>query len=384
LIPDYHGRCLSNLMASITEGLGGRPRHAPLRALGPAECRAARRIVLLVIDGLGERQLRALIPDGALAADHRVAIDTVFPPTTASAITTSYTGATPLEHGLTGWHVYFPDASCVAAALPMLSRGDEIPLARRGLPPARAFSEVPLFDTLGVPAAVVTDRRIIDSDYNRYHCGRAARHAYSDLDGLVDLTIAAVQRMPGPGLIYSYWPDFDSTAHRHGPESARAALRARAIDAAYARLRESLAGTDTLLVATADHGFIETPASRCLDLAEADGLSALLRLPLCGERRSAFCHVQPGRAAEFAARARDWLGERAEVRTCGDLIDEGWFGPGLAHRQLAERLGDLALLMRDDWSVKDWVPGEARYLHRGNHGGTSMDELRIPLVVAAC
>ena len=112
--------------------------------------------------------------------------------------------------------------------------------------------------------------------------------------------------------------------------------------------------------------------------------SALLRLPLCGERRSAFCHVQPGRVLEFAARARDRLGERADVRPCGELIEEGWFGPGLAHRQFAERIGDVALLMHDDWSVKDWVRGDTRYLHCGNHGGTSADELRIPLVVAAC
>ncbi len=383
-IPDYHGASLVNLMASITEGLGGRPRHAPLRALGAQECRAAQRIVLLVIDGLGERQLRELIPDGALAASHRATIDSVFPPTTASAITTTYTGATPLEHGLTGWHVYFPDASCVAAALPMLSRGDEVPLVRRGLSAARAFSEPSLFDTLSVPAAVVTDRRIIDSGYNRHHCGSAARHAYADVGALADLTAAAAHGMRGPGLVYSYWPDFDSAAHRYGPGSAKAATRARAIDAAFARLRESLAGSDTLLIATADHGFIDTPVAHCLDLSEADGLSALLRLPLCGERRSAFCHVQPGRVLEFAARARDWLGERADVRPCGELIDEGWFGPGQAHRQFVERIGDVALLMHDDWSVKDWVRGEARYLHCGNHGGTSADELRIPLVVSAC
>ena len=38
--------------------------------------------------------------------------------------------------------------------------------------------------------------------------------------------------------------------------------------------------------------------------------------------------------------------------------------------------------MRGRGTVKDWVPGESRHLHIGNHGGMSEDEMRIPLVVA--
>jgi hypothetical protein len=107
-----------------------------------------------------------------------------------------------------------------------------------------------------------------------------------------------------------------------------------------------------------------------------------LKLPLCGERRVAFCYVQDGRIAEFAARARDWLGGRGEVRARRDLLDEGWFGPGRPHPQFAERIGDLTLVMNDRFTVKDWTPGESRHLHVGNHGGATDDELRIPLVVA--
>jgi hypothetical protein len=32
--------------------------------------------------------------------------------------------------------------------------------------------------------------------------------------------------------------------------------------------------------------------------------------------------------------------------------------------------------------VKDWVAGEPRHLHIGNHGGVSADEMRIPLLTA--
>ena len=45
-------------------------------------------------------------------------------------------------------------------------------------------------------------------------------------------------------------------------------------------------------------------------------------------------------------KAKDWLGERADVRPSRELLDEGWFGPGTPHPSFAERIGDVALVMR--------------------------------------
>ena len=42
----------------------------------------------------------------------------------------------------------------------------------------------------------------------------------------------------------------------------------------------------------------------------------------------------------------------------------------------------MALVMKGRGTVKDWLAGEPRHLHIGNHGGMSEDEMRIPLVVA--
>ena len=136
-------------------------------------------------------------------------------------------------------------------------------------------------------------------------------------------------------------------------------------------------------MATADHGFIDCPPESALQLERGPGLSALLRYPLCGERRIAYCHVQEGRVKEFMARAAEWLDGRAEVRESRALLDEGWFGTGAAHPRIGERIGDVSLVMNDRFTIKDWTPGEPRHLHIGNHGGASAEEMMIPLVVAA-
>jgi len=120
-----------------------------------------------------------------------------------------------------------------------------------------------------------------------------------------------------------------------------------------------------------------------LELADAPGLAGLLRYPLCGESRAVLCHVQQGREREFMQRAAEWLGGRGQVRPSMELAQEGWFGAGDPHPRLAERIGDVALVMNGCVTVKDWTPGEPRHRHVGHHGGTSEDEMMIPLIVGS-
>ncbi|MDH4093891.1 MAG: alkaline phosphatase family protein [Betaproteobacteria bacterium] len=378
--PDYSGGGFLNLIASIVAGCGGQPRHATLALLPPRELAAARNILFLLIDGLGDNYLRREGRGGALLALRRGAPTSVFPPTTASSVTTSFTGWSPLEHGLTGWFTLFGEAGCVGAPLPFQRRGEK---ARLGVPPARLFRAGPLFDGLARRSIVVTYRPIVDSVYSLHHSGRAERLAYDNLAGLVAQAAAAVRSGPEPKLVYAYWPEFDALSHHHGNSSAEVRAHFRELDAAFGALMAQLAGTETLVVASADHGFVDSEGADALDFADAPGLAALLRYPLCGESRAAFCHVQEGRAPEFIERAQGWLGDRARVCPSGELAAEGWFGPGEPHPRLAERIGDVALVMHGRTTVKDWTPGEPRHRLIGHHGGASEEEMNIPLIVGS-
>ena len=375
--PDYAGNGFVNLVASVVEACGGTPRHPPLARLPAAELRAAHNVVFVIVDGLGDNYLMRQGKGGELARRRRGALTSVFPSTTASAITTSYTGCTPLEHGITGWYTYFGEAGYVAAPLPFRTRGDMLPLREKGFSPERAFTAKPIFESMQARAIIVSSAEIIGSDYNLYHCARAERRAYDSLERFVAEVEAAVKSGPERKFVYAYWPAYDATSHRYGSESAEAARELERIDAAFGELLARLSGTDTAVVATADHGFIDVPPAAALELPPA--LAAMLRFPLCGERRVVYCHVHdsPG----FMQRARDWLGERAEVRPSRELVDEGWFGTGEAHPRFAERVGDVALVMNGRYTVKDWTAGEPRHLHIGNHGGPTAGEMMIPLIV---
>ena len=290
---------------------------------------------------------------GELARRRRAAITSVFPSTTASAITTSYTGRTPLEHGLTGWFTYFGDAGCVAAALPFSSRGDKLPLSRRGVTPEQIYISASLFESLPVRSIVVTYGQIIDSDYNLRHCRGAERVAYETLDGLVAQVEARgeVRRASAS----SSTPTGRTTTRSRtatARESARGARRAGEDRRRVRRLLARLAGTDTLVIATADHGFIDCAPEESLELPAAlASHAAASRCAASGAWRTATCTSE-----------RRFLHESAETGwasapTCmpsRELVDEGWFGPGAPHPRFAERIGDVALVMRGRYTMKDW------------------------------
>ena len=101
--PDYHGGSLVNLIASLTAACGAQPRHQTLSLLPPERIRTASNIVFVLVDGLGYNFLRDVGRGGALVEHMAGSITSVFPSTTATAITSTFTGWTPQEHAMTGW-----------------------------------------------------------------------------------------------------------------------------------------------------------------------------------------------------------------------------------------------------------------------------------------
>lgn len=390
--PDYAGGSLVNLMASIGEALGYREPepagHPPLSLLPPDRLRDARNIVLLVLDGLGDQYLARRGAHTRLHAHRIGGMTSVFPSTTATAITTFLTGATPREHGLTGWHLWLDEIGAVVSILPCRTRGDGRLLREVGVNPLRLFREpIPLASRLAASCASVSPRWIIDSDYNLAHSTTALRFPWETREQFFDRIVDAV-RAPAADrrFIYAYYPEIDAASHDHGPDSLEVAAELWRIDEGFARLLERLRGTDTAVLVTADHGFIEAPPERNLELDRHPGIASLLARPLCGERRLAYAYVRPEHSAGFPSALRTEFGPVVQAVPSAQLVSDGWFGPdrGRDHPAFAGRIGDWTLMMAPGWTVKDWLPGERRHRLVGVHGGTTPQEMQVPLLFARC
>jgi len=359
-----------------TDGL--LPLMASLAAPAPGRVR-----VFLLIDGLGDHFLRRFGAGSALAAHRQGRITSVFPSTTSAAVTTTMTGLSPAQHGLTGWFIRDRRFGGLIAPLPLCRRGGG-PLAVLRLA-QRLFPYRTLYQRLDGPSLVVSPREIAWSRFSKRHCRGARIVGYGGgAEGLADAVIDGARRLreAGGGYLHAYYPTFDSLCHQYGSASPEAVEEFRRVDAAFARLLEQLRGLGGEMVVTADHGFTDASDERTVDMDGHPRLAAMLECPLWGERRAAFCAVRKGREAEFEAAATEVFAGKAAVARSRDLVRAGLFGPGPVNARLAERTGTHTLLMEPGWTVVDSVPGERRHRMIGVHGGLSPEEMWIPLIRA--
>lgn len=389
-------------MASLAGGLGLPLPYAPLsdRAAQAAVAidGSVRQVVLLVIDGLGDELLARIGPGSFLARHQITRLTSVFPSTTASAIPTFLTGLAPQQHGLTGWHMWFAEIDRVLAVLPLTPHDPLLPPDAPPRPvldsaklPAQLFDHAPLSCRLPTPCFAVSPNKIVGSPFNRFHSEGALTVPYADaagmfsaiegiVAGLHGATRAATQ--PGrPAFVHAYYPNLDSLLHVTGTRDEKVARHFAEFDRLLAASVERLADTGTLLVVTADHGFSDAPVDRLIELDRHPALAAMLARPLCGERRVAYAYVRDGMHPAFEDYVMHHLDQACWLMPTARFIAEGWFGPGEPHPRLASRAGDYVLLMKEDWTIKHWLPGERRYQQLGVHAGASSAEMRVPLVV---
>jgi hypothetical protein len=382
VLPDYRGLGIVNLMASVVAARGGAPTGYPLlEAFDAAGLAESRNLVLLVIDGLGYRHLMRADVAPTLRHHLRARLTSVFPSTTAAAIPTFLSGLAPAQHGLTGWHMFFREIGTVAAVLPFHPRHCRRSLRESRISPETLLQFAPVCDRLPEPSWVIAPERFVHSDFNAAASGRAHRVGYRSLEELSERMLDTV-RADGRKYVYAYYPELDSIAHVHGIGSAEARIELARVDTAIDSLLRAMQGTDTTLLVTADHGFVDTTAQTRVDMKDHPDLAETLVLPLCGEPRVAYCYVDPDRVAAFENYVADHLAQGFTLSRSRDLIARGWYGPGKVHPRLADRVGHYTLLARDNWTIGDQLLGESKHVQVGTHGGVTGDEMHVPLIVA--
>ncbi len=119
------------------------------------------------------------------------------------------------------------------------------------------------------------------------------------VSALADRVTAALTAMTGGGrtLSYLYWGDLDTAGHQHGWRSPNWQAELGRVDRAVADLAARMP-SGAVLVVTADHGMVDVPHARRLDLATAP--------------RTASGHGDPGRRTETGPAVLPRRGRRRE------------------------------------------------------------------------
>jgi len=365
-----------SISASLAGRFGAGGSVPPLGDREIVDALASSRVAVFVLmDGLGERALAAHAPDGALAHFRLRSLDSVFPSSTAPALSALSAAAPPAVHGNPGWLMWSQSAGSTIRTLPMDLRADH-------------QAKVLASDTWRwsawtcrsrVPAFALLPVHIADSEFSRHSYAGATIVAYRSLDEVCDRIDQALDGVAGEAFVFVYLPHFDTVSHEAGCASEKARAVVRRIDAWFAQLVERVRARAALVLATADHGFVDVAAEDQLHLEDFPQLATCLERPLAGEPRVPFCTVRADAEERFVETVRSALGDAFDVHRSQALLDAGWFGAGDA---LVGRLGTHVLVPKRCVTLVDTLEGETPMRFIGMHGGPSEAEMRVPLLAA--
>ena len=381
IIPNYKNGSIVNLMASLANALGGKSRYNPLKGLNEEDL-AGKSIILIVLDGLGYNFLQKYGKNSFLKKNLKGKMTSVFPSTTASAITTFTTGLAPQEHALTGWFMYLKEINKVTAALPLIPRGQKKPIKISEEKAKEIYNFKSFFENIKVPSYIITHRDYIYSVYNKAIARRAKKIPNKSLANFFSQIRKTINNNSKRKYIYAYWGGLDSVCHRKGTASRDAVKHFRELDKRMKSLAEFLEDKNTTAIITADHGQIDTKEkNKMIRLENYPEFINFLELPLCGEPRVAYCYVKKSKMKQFENYIRNNFGKMCWLFKSGELVRKNFFGLSMPSKKLASRIGDYILVMKDNYAIKDFVPGEELKIFIGNHGGVSSQEMFVPLII---
>ena len=358
-------RSLTGVVPQILASTSGAPDWFP----------EARSGILVLVDGLGRGNLSARAGHARFLAAHmgkKDAARTVFPSTTATALTGLLTGADAGRHGIVGDRARVPGT----LTAPNQLRGWETD----GLDPLTWQRSTPILEreaAAGRPVFWVSKKQYEDSGFTRA-IGRGATAVSGESpEERLDAAAALAARNPG-ALVYVYVPELDTIGHARGWEGDEWTVGLERLDGALAAL-DRAADPGTGIVVTADHGMVDVPRHRHVLLSAEDALLDGVAL-VAGEPRLLQLYTEHGAAAAVAERWRASEQSRSWVLTRDEAIAAGLYGP-VVDAEAAPRIGDVLVAARGAVAYyDDRLDDKKAQSMIGQHGSLTDLERIVPLI----
>ena len=397
--PRYEGVSVGNLAGTIAQLLGGSLPEAlpPLHPEVLGELgQGIKRVVLLVMDGLGWLQLQRVMARHEGLVFHRLAeagrlrpITTTFLSTTNSVLSTIWTGRPPLAHGLLGFELYLREWMMAVEAIGFSSPFEIFSgtLSRWGFDP-ETFLPVPSLGQLlgpqGITLVPVIHSRFMTTPLSRMHF-RGATEVRGHVEGSdFWLTLRrALEHHRGKRLLLGgYWSAVDTLAHKYGPgdETGEAEVWAMAslMEEIFLNRLPEKDRDGTLLLLTADHGLVKASRSTTVVFDRHPALREWLWMRPVGEGRVPFFYVRHGCYDAAWAYLHEHFGKEFVFFSREQVLDSGLLGPGAMYAEVPFRLGDIIGIAKGGGGFV----GRSEDLERlaGRHGGLSPEEMLVPLL----
>lgn len=393
-LPAYGGRSIGNIAASVLRAFGAEPVPSSPPLLPPVDhtllppelVTGARVVVLIVVDGLSriarERVSESFARGPAPVVD--ATLTSVFPSTTAAALTSLQLGVAPASHGMVGYTLFIPSVGRVVNMVTFKPvDGSQLAVQAIDLP---SFLSIPtVYDHLahdGIESVIVSHKEYARSPLTIVQSGDTpylGHRTAAEMAGLLRRQVST----PGRRFVFGYWAGIDMLAHTYGPASDQCDLELRLLDQA---LRDGFleplarSGEDVAVMLTADHGHTTVLEDRVRSLNDLSTVAGGWSGPPTGERRSVGLNLRGDNAREILGRA---IGDEGLLVSAEEAIAAGLYGPPPHHPELLDRVGNTLLLSTGAASFP-YRPSRkdgGNEISPGAHGSLTHEEMIVPFIV---
>lgn len=340
-----------------------------------------RHYLFVLIDGMGMNLAPHYSPGGFFATYFSRELRSVFPSTTACAVTSLVTGEWPGTHGLTGWFTYLPDQGRTAVVLPFVERTTEKPLGELGVPISSVIMGRSLFPQLERSVCTYLPSRLKRGEYSRWAHGDSEVVGYRTISSGLTSAADHIRESADPSFTFFYIPDLDTAQHEHGTEGAIVRRLIRNLDAALLDLRAHLE-EDVCLVVSADHGLVDIPAERQFLLGDEDPMLRYLLAPPSGDPAMPVFHVREGLEKKFEEYFVSSYGAQMQLVSISDAEALGLFGAEGISPVMRARLGNFIGISSAPVALLYLAAGKNPDNHVAFHGGLQPEVMRVPLFIA--
>lgn len=378
VMPDYNHSIL-NLITSILKKYNVETKYNSLKTIDDILKDKFQNVVLIILDGMGEAILKNVSPNGLFINNQKDIITSVYPTTTAAAMTTYYSGKPPTE---TGW---------ISACLFFKEYGRNIkPLQEQDAYTHEKINQnnIKISDIIGYKT-IYEQIEEASKDVKTYeirpsNCAQKFKRTV-EADNIKEMC-SKIQNLCEDGekkFILSYSSNPDTTIHATGCYSEETKEFILNAEKEIGELAKNLIATNTLLIVSADHGHQDINEN--IDILNIEELQDCLLMPAMFEPRNTTFFVKPDKKDKFEEIFKKIFKDKYLLYKKEELLKSGLFGEGQKHRKIDDFIGDyVAIAVSDSQVLLGTHVSRALGItdeKKATHAGLTSNEMEVPLIV---
>ncbi len=349
---------------SFTEGFYNIP-YALMKILGIPTSKAIKGyaeytekpVLFILVDGLRldmfSKYMWELTRYGELTS-----LTSLFPSTTAAALTTLYTGLSPKEHGIIEWYMYYEKYGGIIKTLPFSpqdSKENDV-LIKEGYDP-ELFNLPTISEQLaekGISACHLLRAEYYQSAYTKNMLKKSKVISFNNLPEAFKLAKKVIEKCDFVSLYIDY---LDIIEHKYGCDSAQAFTMVNKIKKEISEIIKS--HSDISVVVTSDHGHIKLDRKIVINNARNNVM-------IGGSPRDLFLYSD----------VKINLNPDFFIELSSETAINEYLGPGMEHPSLRNRIGKKIIL--PDKGIGLW---HKLIIQKSFHGGLTREEMFIPFYI---